>query len=131
MLLNRQLQFIHPVKPLLAQVVIGTPLLFLLSLIFETTPVRPTLRLAGALFYQGVVVAGFNFIAIMALLKTYQPSSIAAFSLTTPLFGVLATALVLGEPIGWTLALSAVLVAGGIAATTGVARLGRRPRPAG
>ena len=45
-------------------------------------------------------------------------AALAAFSLTTPLFGVLATALVIGEPIGWRLAGSALLVAGGIAVAT-------------
>ena len=44
--------------------------------------------------------------------------ALAAFNLTTPLFGVLATALVIGEPIGWRLATSALLVAGGIAVAT-------------
>jgi drug/metabolite transporter (DMT)-like permease len=77
-----------------------------------------TWRLAGSLFYQGVIIAGFNFIANMWLLKTYRPSALAAFSLTTPLFGVLATALVIGEPVGWRLAASAFLVAAGVAAAT-------------
>jgi drug/metabolite transporter (DMT)-like permease len=77
-----------------------------------------TWRLGASLFYQGVVIAGFNFIANMSLLKTYRPSGLAAFNLTTPLFGVLATALVIGEPIGWRLAGSALLVAGGIAVAT-------------
>jgi drug/metabolite transporter (DMT)-like permease len=113
--LNRQLQFIHPVKPLLAQVVVGTPLFLLLSWAVEAAPTVPSWRLAGSLFYQGVIIAGFNFIANMRLLKTYRPSALAAFSLTTPLFGVIATALVLGEPVGGSLALSALLVAGGIA----------------
>jgi drug/metabolite transporter (DMT)-like permease len=136
--LNRQLQFIHPLKPLLAQVVIGTPALLLLSWWFERQPVVLTGALTAALFYQGVLIAGFNFIANMSLLKTYRPSGLAAFSLTTPLFGVLATAVVIGEPIGWRLALSALLVAGGIAVTTllghrGAARTSldaRRVRPA-
>ena len=65
-----------------------------------------------------MVIAGFNFIANMSLLKTYRPSALAAFSLTTPLFGVVATALVIGEPISWRLAASALLVAGGIAVAT-------------
>lgn len=116
--LNRQLQFIHPLKPLLAQVVVGTPLFLLLSWWLEPAPIVLTGRLAVSLIYQGVVIAGFNFIAHMSLLKTYRPSALAAFALTTPLFGVLATALVLGEPVGWRLAASAVLVAGGIAAAT-------------
>ena len=116
--LNRQLQSIHPLKPLLAQVVIGTPLFALLSGLLEPTPSRWTWRLGGSLFYQGVIVAGFNFIANMDLLKRYRPSSLAAFSLTTPLFGVGATALVLGEPVGWDLGLAAGLVAAGIAVAT-------------
>jgi len=60
--------------------------------------------------YQGVLVAGFNFIALMWVRKVYRPSAVAAFSLTTPLFGVVSTALWLAEPITWTLAASAVLV---------------------
>ncbi len=134
--LNRQLQRIHPLKPLLAQVVVGTPLFLLLSWLLETAPTVLTWRLGASLFYQGVVIAGFNFIANMSLLKTYRPSGLAAFNLTTPLFGVLATALVIGEPIGWRLAGSALLVAGGIAVATllrdralGARSRGARPAP--
>lgn len=114
-LLNRQLQFIHPVKPLLSQVLIGIPLFALLSWLLESEPSRLTPRLAASLFYQGVIIAGFNFIANMSLLKTYRPSALAAFALTTPLFGVAATALVVHEPITWSLGLAALFVAGGIA----------------
>jgi drug/metabolite transporter (DMT)-like permease len=133
--LNRQLQRIHPLKPLLAQVVVGTPLFLLLSWGLESQPTVATWRLAGSLFYQGVVIAGFNFIANMYLLKAYRPSALAAFALTTPLFGVLATALVIGEPIGWRLAAAALLVAGGVAAATvrvpfAVVSSGDRRRPA-
>jgi drug/metabolite transporter (DMT)-like permease len=78
--LNRQLQFIHPVKPLLAQVVIGTPLFVLLSAWLEPQTFHPTARLAASLFYQGVIIAGFNFIANMFLLKHYRPSALAAFA---------------------------------------------------
>lgn len=116
--LNRQLQRIHPLKPLLAQVVIGMPAFLLLSWALESQPTVATWRLAGSLFYQGVVIAGFNFIANMWLLKSYRPSALAAFALTTPLFGVVATALVIGEPVGWRLAASAILVAAGVAAAT-------------
>jgi drug/metabolite transporter (DMT)-like permease len=123
--LNRQLQFIHPVKPLLAQVILGTPLFVVLSAAFEPQVFHVTARLAGSLFYQGIVIAGFNFIALTWVLKHYRPSAVAAFSLTTPLFGVLATTVVLDEPITWTLGASAVLVAGGIA----LASLGRAPAP--
>jgi drug/metabolite transporter (DMT)-like permease len=97
---------------------VGVPLFLLLSCAIESVPTVVTWRLAASLFYQGAVIAGFNFIANMSLLKTYRPSSLAAFNLTTPLFGVLATALVIGEPIGWKLAASALLVAAGVAVAT-------------
>jgi drug/metabolite transporter (DMT)-like permease len=126
--LNRQLQRIHPLKPLLAQVVVGTPAFLVLSWAIEPQPTVASWRLAGSLLYQGVIIAGFNFIANMWLLKTYRPSSLAAFTLTTPLFGVVATTLVIGEPITWRLAVSAVLVAAGVAAAT---LLGARVSPAG
>jgi drug/metabolite transporter (DMT)-like permease len=51
----------------------------------------------------------------MSPLETYRPRALAAFALTTPLFGVVATALVVHEPITWSLVLAALLVAGGIA----------------
>jgi drug/metabolite transporter (DMT)-like permease len=133
--LNRQLQVIHPVKPLLAQILIGTPLFIVLSLLLETQPTVFSGRLAASLFYQGIIIAGFNFIANMSLLKTYRPSALAGFALTTPIFGVIATALVLGEPITWVLGLSAVLVAGGILLTSlrgapGLRAPARAPAPA-
>jgi len=64
---------------------------------------------------------GGNTVAIkidVADSRAYRPSALAAFGLTTPLFGVLATAFGLGEPVGWRLAVSALLVAGGVAAAT-------------
>ncbi len=127
--LNRQLQVIHPIKPLLAQVIVGTPLLVALSLLLERQTIRLTPALMGSLFYQGIVIAGFNFISLMWLLKLYRPSAVAAFSLTTPIFGVLATAAILDEPIGWSLGLATILVAAGIAVATAVSRPGRSPSP--
>jgi drug/metabolite transporter (DMT)-like permease len=49
--LNRQLQRIHPVKPLLAQVVVGIPLFLLLSWMVESAPTVLTWRLGASLFY--------------------------------------------------------------------------------
>ena len=75
-------------------------------------------------------IAGFNLIANMWVLKRYRPSAVAAFSLTTPIFGIVATGLALREEITWSLGLSALPVAGGIALATsrwatGGAQVGR------
>ena len=70
------------------------------------------------ILYQGLVVAGFNFIASLWLLKHYRPSALAGFFLTTPIFGVLLSAALVGEPLTRTLLLSSLLVAAGIGLTS-------------
>lgn len=112
--LNRQVQRIDSTKLLLAQVVVGVPLFFVLSNLFETAPYRLTAPLAWSLLYQGVVAAGFNFILNLWLLRRYKPSALASFFLATPLFGVAVSRLVLAEPITPALALATLLVAGGV-----------------
>lgn len=116
--LNRAVQRIEPVKLLLAQVVFSVPAYFAWSSLLEPEPTRWTAALALSLLYQGVVVAGFNFILNLHLLRRYRPSNLAAFYLTTPLFGVLQSRLILGEAITLRLLASAALVVGGIAAAS-------------
>ena len=77
---------------------------------------RP-LDLRGA-FYQGVIVAGFNFAMNVRPLQLYRPSALAAWSLTTPIFGVLVSTALVGDPLTPTLLLSTVTVAAGIGLTT-------------
>ena len=54
-------------------------------------------RLAGSIAYQGVVIAGFNFIANLWRLGRYRASALGAFFLTQPTFGVIAATLVAGR----------------------------------
>lgn len=113
--LARAVQKIDPTKLLLAQAVIGSAGLAGLSLWLEGgLPYRWTTSLALAMGYQGVVVAGFNFIANLWLLKRYRPSALAAFWLTSPIFGVLLSALFVGDPLTGALLLATVFVAIGI-----------------
>ena len=123
--LNRAVQRIDPVKLLLAQVAFSVPCYLLWSTLFEAgDPYRWTGRLALSVGYQGVVVAGFNFILNLHLLRRYKPSGLATFFLTTPLFGVLLSWLIVGETIALQVLISAVLVVGGIALSS------RRASPA-
>jgi drug/metabolite transporter (DMT)-like permease len=112
---NRTVQRIDPVKLLLAQAAVSIPVYLLWSGLFEPETTRWTLRLAACLAFQGVIVAGFNFIVNTHLLKVYRPSGLSAFYLTTPLFGVLQSWLLVGEPLTLRLLSSAALVVGGIA----------------
>jgi drug/metabolite transporter (DMT)-like permease len=114
--LNRAVQRIDPVKLLLAQVAFSVPCYGVWSVLFEAgDPYRWTWSLALSIGYQGVIVAGFNFILNLHLLKTYKPSGLAAYFLATPLFGVLLSWLILGETVTLRVLTSAALVVGGIA----------------
>jgi drug/metabolite transporter (DMT)-like permease len=129
--LNRAVQRIDPVKLLLAQVVFSVPIYVVWSGLLEGAhPYRWTASLALAVAFQGFIVAGFNFILNLHLLKTYKPSGLAAYFLTTPLFGVFLSWLILGETISIRLLASAALVVGGIAlASRPSAAPSRKPLP--
>ncbi len=115
----KAVQWLDPVKLLMAQAIIGTPVFVVLSAVTEASiATRWTPSLAAVVAFQGGVIAGFNFIVNLWLLKYYRPSALAAFSLTAPLFGVLAAALIAGDPITPELVIASVLVAVGIGLTS-------------
>ncbi len=115
--LARAVQRLDPVKLLLSQAVVGTALFLVASGLAEWTPTRWTPRLVGVIVFQGAVVAGFNFIVNLALLKRYRPSALAGFFLTQPVFGVLVAALVTGDRLTPDLLLASGAVAIGIGLT--------------
>jgi drug/metabolite transporter (DMT)-like permease len=115
--LARAVQRLDPVKLLLAQAVVGTACFALASFLVEPAPTRWTARLAGSIAYQGVLISGFNFVVNLALLRDYRPSALSAFFLTQPIFGVVAAALVAGDPLTPVLVLACVAVAAGIGLT--------------
>jgi drug/metabolite transporter (DMT)-like permease len=115
--LARAVQRLDPVKLLLAQAVVGTACFGLASFLVEPAPTRWTARLAGSIAYQGVLISGFNFVVNLALLRDYRPSALSAFFLTQPIFGVVAAALVAGDPLTPVLVLACGAVAAGIGLT--------------
>ncbi len=112
---NRLIQHINTYRVLVSQMVIGVPIFFILSAIFEGKAgygfSYPALF---ALLYQGAGIAGFCFVAWTLLLKDYPPSRLSVFFFTTPLWGILLSNLLIGEPITVGLTIGAVLVALGI-----------------
>jgi drug/metabolite transporter (DMT)-like permease len=114
----RAVQELDPVKLLLSQATIGSALFMVGSALTEPAPTTWTVRLATSVAYQGIVIAGFNFVVNMWLLQRYRPSSLVPFFLTQPLFGVVAAALLTGDPLTWELLLACVAVAIGMGLTT-------------
>jgi drug/metabolite transporter (DMT)-like permease len=67
----------------------------------------------GSLIYQTLVVST-TFIAWFALIVRFSASRLSAFTFLTPIFGVAAGHLVLGDPLTPAFALAVLLVAGGL-----------------
>jgi drug/metabolite transporter (DMT)-like permease len=111
--LARAVQHLDPVKMLLAQAAVGVVLFLVGSFVFEPAPTRWTVRLAATLGYQAVLITGFNFVVNLWLLRRYRPSALAPYLLTQPLFGVLAAAVFLAEPLTIDLLVASVAVAVG------------------
>ena len=101
---------IAPLKLLMAQAFFGSLIFILLSVIFESDPYKFSLILLISILYQGAIVAGFNFIANIWLLKNYKPSQVTVIHLSQPIFGILIGYVVLGEKIGLLVLLGATFV---------------------
>jgi drug/metabolite transporter (DMT)-like permease len=112
--LARAVQWLDPVKLLLAQATVATPLFLVLSAGLEPEPTRWTLRLGLSLAYQGALIAGFCFVINLWLLQRYRPSALAALFLTQPVFGVFVATLVAGDPLTVQLLVACLAVAAGI-----------------
>jgi drug/metabolite transporter (DMT)-like permease len=128
-----RLATIRPHKNLLYQLVVSAILLPVLSRvlgepgIFAATPL-----VLGMLAYQIVVVAFASYLAWFWLISRYPAGRLSSFSFLTPLFGVVAGALALSEPVGWMLALALALVGIGLALVDRAAPLpGVTARPVG
>ena len=111
--LSQSLQGVGIPKLLLSQAALGTFCFVIASRLFEAEPTHYTTSLGVALFYQGVIIAGFVFILHAWLLKRFLPSRVTMVFLIQPIFGVALSAIVLGEPIGPELLAGAPLVAAG------------------
>ena len=101
---------IAPLKLLMAQAFFGSIIFILLSVVFESDPYKFSLILLISILYQGAIVAGFNFIANIWLLKNYKPSQVTVIHLSQPIFGIFIGYVVLGEKIGLLVLLGAAFV---------------------
>ena len=106
---------ISPHKVLLYQLAVSALCLPALSwLVGEPGIVDPAPLVLGMLSYQIVIVAGASYLAWFWLISRYPAGRLSSFSFLTPLFGLLAGALLLGEPVSLALLGALVLVALGI-----------------
>jgi drug/metabolite transporter (DMT)-like permease len=102
-------------KTLFYQLIVSAPVLALCAQLFGERVVTPPSALAVAsLAYQTFWVVGVTYLAWFALILRYSASRLSAFTFLTPIFGVVAGHVVLGEPLTPAFALAAVLVVAGL-----------------
>jgi drug/metabolite transporter (DMT)-like permease len=112
---KRIIERIESTRVVLWQMLIGVPLFFALAFFFEELRMEiHSLKIWVALLYQGIVVAGFTFVASTLLLKRYSPTSLSVFFITVPIAGVTLSHWILGEAFTQHILVSVVLVALGI-----------------
>jgi drug/metabolite transporter (DMT)-like permease len=105
----------RPMLVLFYQLAVSAPLLLLASpLLGEPFRISPEPLAIGALIYQAAGIAGASYALWFWLVSQYSASRLAAFSVLTPIFGVLAGAVLLGEPLGRLFGVAVALVVFGL-----------------
>jgi drug/metabolite transporter (DMT)-like permease len=104
-----------PEKTLQYQLVISAPMLAVSAFLFgEALTHMPGTIALTSLVYQTVWVVSLTFLIWFMMVAKYSASRLSAFTFLTPLFGVFAGHLVLGDPITPAFAGAVALVIGGL-----------------
>jgi drug/metabolite transporter (DMT)-like permease len=115
-----------PLQLLVWQLLVASVVLSAIAAIIEGWPhVRWSQHLALLLLYSGFIGTGLAYWA-MSMVNRSLPALTTSLGLTaTPVVGIVAAAIILGEPVNITVAVAAALIVGGIALTTLVDRTAR------
>ncbi|MET0970275.1 MAG: DMT family transporter [Tardiphaga sp.] len=104
-----------PEKALGYQVGLSIPILGVAAVVSgETIPQMPGALTISLLLFQAVWVVGITFVLWLALIKTYSASKLSAFTFITPLFGVAAGYLIMGDHLTPAFGAAALLVIAGL-----------------
>lgn len=102
-------------KVMLYQLIVSAPILGVAALVAgNRIDHMPDMQAIAALAYQTVWVVPVTFGVWFMLIVRYSASRLSAFTFLTPLFGVAAGHLVLGDPLTPAFAAAVALVAGGL-----------------
>jgi drug/metabolite transporter (DMT)-like permease len=96
-------------------VAVSVPILGFAAWIWDETLTRVPGPLALSLMaYQAIWVVGLTFLIWFALVKTYSASKLSAFSFITPLFGVVASYVIMDDTLTPIFGVAALLVMAGL-----------------
>lgn len=97
------------------QLVVSAPVLAVCAVLFgERMTVVPSALALWSLAYQTIWVVSVTFVIWFAMVARYSANRLSSFTFLTPLFGVAAGHLMLGEPLTPAFAAAVALVAAGL-----------------
>ena len=110
-----RLSAVAPQKTLFYQLAVSAIVLPPIALLMgEPGIFAPTPLVLAMLGYQVIVVAFISYLAWFWLVSHYPAGRLSAFTFLTPLFGLIAGAVLLGETVTWALIAALALVGAGI-----------------
>jgi drug/metabolite transporter (DMT)-like permease len=110
-----KLRLAAPEKALSYQVAISIPILGAAAWLFgEEITHAPGWLAISVVAYQAVWIVGMTFTIWFALVQAYSASKLSAFTFITPLFGVVASYLIMHDPLTLAFGAAAVLVIAGL-----------------
>ena len=108
-----------PLQLLVWQVLVATIVLTPLALIVEGWPAAQwSPRLVPLFLYSGIVATTLAYWAMSMVNRSLPASTTALGTTATPIVGIAAAAVILGEPVDLSLAIAATLIVGGIVLDT-------------
>jgi len=106
---------VSPEQTMLYQLLVSAPLLAIGAVLLgERFPGDPSAVALWSLAYQTVWVVSITFVIWFVVIQRYSASRVSAFTVLTPLFGVAAGRLVLGDPLTPTFVAAVVMVVAGL-----------------
>jgi drug/metabolite transporter (DMT)-like permease len=112
---RRMVAVVSPYHTLFYQLLFSIPILFLLSFIFQETPIQNVNGLILlSVAYQSIITAVFSFLMWFFLVHAYPVSRLSSFTFLTPVFATIAGIVLLKEPLTLPVILSLIFVSFGI-----------------
>ncbi len=105
----------HPIQVTLYPMMMCAPLCFLFGYLFDIQMVEYVdAEIIASMFYQAFITASFGFVAWNTMLSKFGATALHSFVFIMPVSGVFFGVLLLNEPLTLSLAVSIVMIAGGI-----------------
>lgn len=115
----RVMQGVDNVRLTVWNMILSLPVFLVGGLLFEEIKWEAvTWWPVSGLLYNGIVIAGLAFAVNNWMLKTYSPSAVVSLGFATPIFGVLAAWVLLGDPLTWSIAVGTAAVGAGLVLVT-------------